>query len=111
MKVICYSQTIFTLSFCFVAGDLEIVCNGTRRHTRDVGTTFPSPRESRASMLNSSSLTSVGGGGGGGRSSSKTQSSQKQRKSKRSPSKPYPEGLSAYVTNGISFLSNVAVII
>lgn len=29
--------------YAFFAGDLEIVKNATRRHTRDVGTIFPSP--------------------------------------------------------------------
>ncbi|XP_069567843.1 mucin-19 [Brachyistius frenatus] len=70
------------------AGDLEIVRNGTRRHTRDVGTTFPSPGEARALRRTSSSSSSVAGGGGG---------VLKQRKSKRSPSKPYPPGVSWFI--------------
>ncbi|KAM4540335.1 uncharacterized protein alms1 [Fundulus diaphanus] len=82
------------------AGELEIVHNGTRRHTRDVGTTFPSPGEARAlEQISSSSSSTVGGrGGAGGRVPPKSNNSQKQKKSKRSPSKPYPKGVSWFIS-------------
>ncbi|KAM4723422.1 uncharacterized protein FYW61_014177 [Anableps anableps] len=80
------------------AGDLEIVRNATRRHTRDVGTTFPSPREARPSEETSSSSGTVGGRGGGWRVPPKSNSSPKQKKSKRSPSKPYPKGVSWFIS-------------
>ncbi|XP_047183306.1 uncharacterized protein alms1 isoform X1 [Scophthalmus maximus] len=82
------------------AGDLEIVRNGTRRHTRDVGTTFPSPHEARAprQILSSSSSVERGRGGGGERGLTKVQSSHKQRKSKRSPAKPHAKAVSWFIS-------------
>ncbi|XP_030575200.1 uncharacterized protein alms1 isoform X2 [Archocentrus centrarchus] len=80
------------------AGDLEIVHNGTRRHTRDVGTTFPSPGGARAFGQISFSSSSVARGGGGQRSPPKVQGVQKQRRSKRTPPKPYPKGVSWFIS-------------
>ncbi|KAK5615737.1 hypothetical protein CRENBAI_022775 [Crenichthys baileyi] len=81
------------------AGELEIVHNGTRRHTRDVGTTFPSPGEAKGLEQISPSLSSTAGGRGGGwRVLPKSNNSQKQKKSKRSPPKPYPKGVSWFIS-------------
>ncbi|XP_060918987.1 serine-rich adhesin for platelets [Labrus mixtus] len=80
------------------AGDLELVSNATRRHTRDVGTTFPSPAEARTSRPISSSSSSVERGRGGKRSLYKTQGLQKHRKSKKSQTKTFPQGVSWFIS-------------
>ncbi|KAM4542720.1 uncharacterized protein alms1 [Odontesthes bonariensis] len=87
------------------AGDFEIVRNGTRRHTRDVGTTFPSPGGTgRFGQISSSSSSTVRGREGRGRSPSKPQGFLKQGKNKRSPSKPFPEGVWWFISaDGLRF--------
>uniref|UniRef100_A0A1A8ATC1 Alstrom syndrome 1 n=1 Tax=Nothobranchius furzeri TaxID=105023 RepID=A0A1A8ATC1_NOTFU len=69
------------------AGDLEIVKNGTRRHTRDVGTTFPSPGETRAlGQISSSPSLAVRG--------RRRQKSPKPHKK----IKPVPKGVSWFIS-------------
>lgn len=72
------------------SGDVEVVSNGTRRHTRDVGTTFPSAGEARTSG-SSSILTR---GRRGWKSPFKSQGLQKPRESKRIPPEVTSKGTS-----------------
>ncbi|XP_072221926.1 uncharacterized protein alms1 [Leuresthes tenuis] len=81
------------------AGDFEIVRNGTRRHTRDVGITFPSPGGTgRFGQISSSSSSTMRGREGWGGGAPKSQGILKQGKNKKSPSKPFPEGVSWFIS-------------
>ncbi|XP_037550584.1 Alstrom syndrome protein 1 homolog [Nematolebias whitei] len=75
-------------------GDPGIVRNETLRHTRDVGTTFPSPGEAFGQI----SSSNMGRGRSGHKSPPKPHSIHRQRKNKRSPSKPCPKGVSWFIS-------------
>ncbi|XP_037833580.1 uncharacterized protein alms1 isoform X2 [Kryptolebias marmoratus] len=79
------------------ADNLDIVSNGTQRYTTDVGTTFPSPDEATAVGQISSPSSNIVRRRRGQKSPSKLHSIQKQR-NKRSLSKPYPKGVSWFIS-------------
>lgn len=56
MKIIDMSIKFF---LSYLSGDLEIVVNGTRKDTRDVGTTFPSPGSARVPRTSSADCSEV----------------------------------------------------
>ncbi|KAJ8281092.1 hypothetical protein GJAV_G00063410 [Gymnothorax javanicus] len=75
------------------AGDLEIVVNGTRKHTRDVGTIFPSPVPPREAGHREAS----GEGRAEERKDPKTQDLMNEKKSKKVSKQGYPQGMSWFV--------------
>ncbi|XP_064191303.1 uncharacterized protein alms1 isoform X2 [Anguilla rostrata] len=76
------------------AGDVEIVVNGTRKHTRDVGTVFPSPIPAREAGR---AAAGSRGGQGGERSPPKTQSFMNEKRSRKAQIERYPQGVSWFV--------------
>ncbi|KAL7890144.1 hypothetical protein AOLI_G00024020 [Acnodon oligacanthus] len=84
------------------AGDLEIVVNGTRRHTRDVGTIFPSPgnaRDTRApSSANPELQTTIPASRSYSAASTQSQKVLRREGLHKSNQMHYPNGVSWFVS-------------
>ncbi|XP_057198589.1 uncharacterized protein alms1 isoform X2 [Triplophysa rosa] len=80
------------------AGDLEIVINGTRRHTRDVGTIFPSPGASSNARTPNTHNRGVPVPTASSINSIQTQSVLKRDSSNKSIRTRYPNGVSWFVS-------------
>ncbi|XP_048852989.1 uncharacterized protein LOC125721100 isoform X1 [Brienomyrus brachyistius] len=92
-------RTVKLLSKGIQAGNLEIVSNGTRKHTRDVGTNFPSPRLARAiEVMSEGPVLITKGGKGEHRTPPKHQTILNERRSRRSQQMYYPRGINICVS-------------
>ncbi|XP_026997931.2 Alstrom syndrome protein 1 isoform X2 [Tachysurus fulvidraco] len=94
----CKRAKVKLVSRSIQAGDLEIVVNGTRRDTRDVGTTFPSPGSARVPRTSSADCSEVKDSMSALKASSAVHLQPVLRKQAPSKQPSYPNGLSWFVS-------------
>ncbi|KAJ8407628.1 hypothetical protein AAFF_G00274850 [Aldrovandia affinis] len=87
-------KTVKLVNKAIQTGDLEIVVNGTRKHTRDVGTTFPSPVSARDA---GGPLPGSGGHQGEETSPPKSHIFMSEKRSKKDQVERYAQGVSWFV--------------